>query len=217
MAIKRTPVKSSKMILSPAEYKEVMNSIEKILNKSTKKGGFEKLSKKETDHLAKLSKMAEMYEDQKMNISSSQQTRPYRKDLKNALDFLGIKSSISNISMLALVEKGLQKKHYNKIKKLYNWTDSEMVKIIGASVKSVLAMTLSNRFNVNASERLLFMAELGVLGIEVLGSKQNFQSWLNRPSPWDCDGKRPREFMISVYGFRELRDILMRIEHGIPP
>jgi HTH-type transcriptional regulator/antitoxin HigA len=46
-----------------AEYNEVMKQIEKLLQKSTKSGGFKKLSVKETATLKKLSLLAEQYED----------------------------------------------------------------------------------------------------------------------------------------------------------
>lgn len=45
------------------EYDEVMKRIEKLLQKSTKKGGFEKLPAKEVETLKELSLMAERYED----------------------------------------------------------------------------------------------------------------------------------------------------------
>lgn len=45
------------------EYDEVMKRIEKLLQKSTKNGGFEKLPAKEVETLKELSLMAERYED----------------------------------------------------------------------------------------------------------------------------------------------------------
>ncbi len=45
------------------EYEEVMKRIEKLLQKTTKQGGFEKLPAKEIATLKKLSLLAEKYED----------------------------------------------------------------------------------------------------------------------------------------------------------
>ena len=45
------------------EYNEVMKRIEKLLQKSTKNGGFKNLPAKEAETLKKLSLMAEQYED----------------------------------------------------------------------------------------------------------------------------------------------------------
>jgi HTH-type transcriptional regulator / antitoxin HigA len=45
------------------EYNEVMQRIEKLLQKSTKNGGFDKLPTKDKEALKELSLMAESYED----------------------------------------------------------------------------------------------------------------------------------------------------------
>ncbi len=50
-------------INSKEEYNEVMKRVEKLLQKATKEGGFEKLPTKEVESLKKLSLMAEKYED----------------------------------------------------------------------------------------------------------------------------------------------------------
>ena len=50
-------------ITTRKEYDEVMSQIESILQKATKAGGFEKLSKTDKSKLAQLSVMAEQFED----------------------------------------------------------------------------------------------------------------------------------------------------------
>jgi putative toxin-antitoxin system antitoxin component (TIGR02293 family) len=135
--------------------------------------------------------------------------------VKNVLGFLGIKSSVSNIVLIELIEKGLQLKHYKKVRKLYQLSDNEMAKIIGISLKKLQAMKPSDRFNTRCSERIMMMGELGVVGIEVLMNEENFRTWLNYPSV-DCGGRKPKEFLNNSYGLRELHNILGRIEHGIP-
>ncbi len=55
-------------IRSGREYQVVMKTIEKLLESATKKGGFHKLSKSESSVLAKLSKLAEDYEDKDLQL-----------------------------------------------------------------------------------------------------------------------------------------------------
>ncbi len=50
-------------IIDRKEYNEVMNRIEKLLQKTTKSGGFKSLPAKEIETLKKLSLIAEQYED----------------------------------------------------------------------------------------------------------------------------------------------------------
>lgn len=51
------------MLSSREDYNKVMKDVEKLLQKSTKLGGFEHLSKEDAAKLAELSLMAEQYED----------------------------------------------------------------------------------------------------------------------------------------------------------
>ena len=55
-------------IRSEREYKAVMRTIETLLEKVTKLGGFHMLPKEESDMLAKLSKLAESFEDNTMRL-----------------------------------------------------------------------------------------------------------------------------------------------------
>lgn len=55
-------------IRTEREYKIVMKSIEDLLNAATKKGGFHKLSKSESSLLARLSKIAEDFEDRDLQL-----------------------------------------------------------------------------------------------------------------------------------------------------
>lgn len=50
-------------VKTEAEYKQLMDSIEVYLQKATKGGGFESLSKEEGNELHRLSLLAEAYED----------------------------------------------------------------------------------------------------------------------------------------------------------
>jgi len=53
----------AKQITSRKEYNKVMSQIEEVLQKATKLGGFENLSKTERATLSQLSSMAEQFED----------------------------------------------------------------------------------------------------------------------------------------------------------
>lgn len=55
-------------IRSEREYKAVMRTIETLLEKVTKLGGFHMLPKEESDMLANLSKLAESFEDKTLQL-----------------------------------------------------------------------------------------------------------------------------------------------------
>ncbi len=60
-------------IKTEKQYKAVMKTIEGLLEKATRIGGFHKLEKGEATMLATLSKLAETYED---NVSELMPMRP---------------------------------------------------------------------------------------------------------------------------------------------
>ena len=55
-------------IRSEKEYKAVMKTIETLLEKATRSGGFHQLPKEESVMLARFSKLAEEYEDNTMQL-----------------------------------------------------------------------------------------------------------------------------------------------------
>jgi HTH-type transcriptional regulator/antitoxin HigA len=55
-------------IKTEEQYKAVMKTIEDLLEKATKTGGFHKLEKAEVEMLADLSKIAEAYEDNVLDL-----------------------------------------------------------------------------------------------------------------------------------------------------
>lgn len=69
-------------IRNEREYKVTMRTIESLLNKATKAGGFHKLSTDEAAMLADLSKLAETYED---NVLKLMPIKP--KTLQEAIEF----------------------------------------------------------------------------------------------------------------------------------
>lgn len=69
-------------IRSEKEYKAAMKTIETLLEKATDLGGFHMLPKEESDMLAKLSRLAERYED---NIMQLMPIKP--KTLQEAVEF----------------------------------------------------------------------------------------------------------------------------------
>lgn len=57
-----------KKLRSDAEYTVAMKTVETLLTKATKLGGFHKLPKEEAEMLSRLSKIAEVYEDNVLQL-----------------------------------------------------------------------------------------------------------------------------------------------------
>ncbi len=69
-------------------------------------------------------------------------------------------------------------------------------------------------FDSPQSERILQILLLNNYGIEVFGSRQKFQSWLDAENV--AIGKiKPKSLLDSSFGINLIKDELSRIEHGI--
>lgn len=91
-------------IRSDKEYQIVMKTIESLLEKATAKGGFHELSKDESEMLAQLSKIAESYEDETLDLMP---IRP--NSLKQALELKMAELEINQAALAALLGIGAPK------------------------------------------------------------------------------------------------------------
>jgi antitoxin component HigA of HigAB toxin-antitoxin module len=91
-------------IRSEKEYQIVMKTIESLLEKATAKGGFHELSKGESEMLAQLSKIAESYEDETLDLMP---IRP--NSLRQALELKMAELEINQAALAALLGIGAPK------------------------------------------------------------------------------------------------------------
>lgn len=101
---------NSAQLKSRKEYDEVMTRIEKLLQKSTQKGGFDKLSVEDRNILTDLSLLAEQYEDRiplmpmksPESLADMLRYKMYEKDLKQKqlASILGISEAFISGLML---------------------------------------------------------------------------------------------------------------------
>jgi antitoxin component HigA of HigAB toxin-antitoxin module len=91
-------------IRSKKEYEAVMKTIDSLLEKATAKGGFHELSKDESEMLSELSKMAETYEDEILDLMP---IRP--NSLKQALELKMVELGLTQASLAELLGIGAPK------------------------------------------------------------------------------------------------------------
>lgn len=69
-------------------------------------------------------------------------------------------------------------------------------------------------FDTLQSEKILQIALLYRLGIDVFGSKKKFDAWLETEN-FALGKIRPKELLDNTFGINLLTDELIRIEHGV--
>ncbi|MDN5849304.1 MAG: DUF2384 domain-containing protein [Nitrococcus sp.] len=65
-----------------------------------------------------------------------------------------------------------------------------------------------------ASDRLVRIARLYSLAEDVLESEEAASAWLREPVPM-LDGEIPLDLLATDWGAERVREVLMRIEHGL--
>lgn len=116
--------------------------------------------------------------------------------------------------LLYVYKSDINSRHLNTLKTLTNLNDD-----IVAGKLNINARTLRNyrKGNVslkgNTKEQVVLLLSLFTHGIEVFGTKENFDAWLDAKNVM-LGLKRPLDFMDTVSGIRFIDDRLTAIEYG---
>jgi putative toxin-antitoxin system antitoxin component (TIGR02293 family) len=123
-------------------------------------------------------------------------------------------SSEDDIFFIDLIRKGLPKKVLDHLLAKMDISEDEMAAILHVSKRTLQRRTTQESLNEEQSERLIELAKLYSKGEEVLGTLENFKSWMNT-SLLALGNKRPKDFLDTSIGIGILLDVLGRIEQGV--
>jgi putative toxin-antitoxin system antitoxin component (TIGR02293 family) len=80
--------------------------------------------------------------------------------------------------------------------------------------KTIYRKKTSDKFDDYASERLLKLAEITALGINVFGSIEKFMGWMNTPvRPLRL--RKPVDLLDTMYGLELIFDEIGRVQHSV--
>jgi putative toxin-antitoxin system antitoxin component (TIGR02293 family) len=92
---------------------------------------------------------------------------------------------------------------------------SEWCNILHLSERTLQRYKKENKsFDPIYSEKILEVTMLYKFGIEVFGSKENFNVWLASKNV-QLGGMEPKELLDTSFGINLIKDELSRIEHGV--
>lgn len=90
----------------------------------------------------------------------------------------------------------------------------EISNLLHVSLRTLQRYAPTKKLDTDASAKALQLASLLAKGTEVLGSENTFNDWLNSSIP-ALNGKKPKEFLDTPFGFQLLDEELDRIKFGI--
>lgn len=119
------------------------------------------------------------------------------------------------VELVKLSRKGISISLFEDIVKSNSYTIKEWSKFLHLTERTIQRYKKEKRkFEPLQSERIIEISKLQLKGIEIFGSKINFEEWMN--SKIIALGNiRPIELLDSSFGIEMLMDELGRIEHGI--
>ena len=122
---------------------------------------------------------------------------------------------LDTVELLKLSRKGIPIGLFEEIVRSSAYTIKEWSRFLHLTERTIQRYKKEKRtFEPLQSERIIEISKLQLKGIEIFGSRVNFEEWMN--SKIIALGNiRPMELLDSSFGIDMLMDELGRIEHGI--
>ena len=120
---------------------------------------------------------------------------------------------ISEKEFLIGAREGIKKSRLLLIARETGLTLKELSSYIRISPRSIQEKEPSQLIAPGPSERALYIARLFKSGIDIFGSKEKFQNWLNAENT-AMGGEKPVSYLDTFSGIQYVMDELNAIEYG---
>lgn len=120
------------------------------------------------------------------------------------------------VLIIKVIRKGIPYSLYGLIQDYTPFTDEDWANVLGISTKTLQRYKAAkeHRFKSIHSEKIIEMAEVTQLGLDVFGHTEKFKLWLNTPN-FALGKLTPKELLKDSYGKEMVIAELTRINHGI--
>ena len=118
-------------------------------------------------------------------------------------------------ALLTRIEAGFSAGSVEALRTRLGLSIEEMAGLLGMSARTFRRRLEEGQLNAKESDRLYRYAQLFERAVEVLGSEEKARAWL-KGEQWALGGRVPLEIARYEPGARETKNLLGRIEHGIP-
>lgn len=117
--------------------------------------------------------------------------------------------------IISMIKTGVPYSLFNLIKNVTPFSEGDWAAVLGISTKSLLRhKQTSKQFKPLQSEKIIEIAEVTNVGVEVFGDLEKFKLWLDTPN-FPLGGLKPMELLKDSYGKELVISELTRINYGI--
>ncbi|MBS0394067.1 MAG: DUF2384 domain-containing protein [Proteobacteria bacterium] len=118
------------------------------------------------------------------------------------------------LKLMEQLAAGLPAETLRRFKRVVGLADSDLARLLQVGGRTLSRLKTSrSRLSPDLSDRLYAVAALYALAEDVLGDAEQARRWLEEPQ-YGLAGRRPRELLSTEVGRREVRSLLLRLEHG---
>jgi putative toxin-antitoxin system antitoxin component (TIGR02293 family) len=119
------------------------------------------------------------------------------------------------LMMIKVIREGVPYSLFTIIQDYTPFTDKDWSNFLDISTKSFLRYKQSTKkFKPIHSEKIIEMAEVTNLGLEVFGNLEKFKRWLDTPN-FSLGNMKPIDLLMDSYGKELVISELTRINYGI--
>ena len=119
-----------------------------------------------------------------------------------------------SVDLLEEVERGLPTKAYNIIAKVLELTPGEEDRLLLVSPRTRARWKQRPRLDTATSDRVVRLARVLTMAIDVLEEQEHAVAWLREPSE-SLGGRTPLEVMVTDVGAERVTNMLYQMEYGI--
>ncbi len=131
------------------------------------------------------------------------------------VDALDIKTE-STDQLISLLKAGLPTDLFDKLRNRLNISDNALAKIVQIPKRTLNRRREKGKLKTDESERVLRLAQVYDMAVDVMGSDETAASWLKKPAR-GLGGRIPLEYADTAPGAHEVITLLGRIDHGVFP
>jgi putative toxin-antitoxin system antitoxin component (TIGR02293 family) len=118
------------------------------------------------------------------------------------------------IDLLTEVERGLPVRAYAALAKALGLSRAEEDRLLQVSLRTRLRWKVRSRLDPATSDRVVRIARILALAIEVLENQTHAIAWLREPSE-ALNGRTPLQAISSDFGAEKVSNLLYQMEHGV--
>ncbi len=119
-----------------------------------------------------------------------------------------------DIDLINLTRSGLKKSSLKSLSEYLGISMDKMSNLLHTSHRNIQRKEENELLDVYKSEQVIELAQVVSKGLEIFGSKENFQQWLHS-NIIALGGQKPIDILDTTFGIRMVFRVLGRLEYGV--